>query len=74
MNQYDNVKIENSTTITHSLLHDIKDMAIELENVKLKVQILEDKINNICTCVICNGFSKDKESSLCDRCRQLMYG
>lgn len=37
------IQIENPEEITHSLLHDLKNMVVDIQNLKLKTQILEEE-------------------------------
>jgi hypothetical protein len=39
----DDIRIENPEEITHSLLHDLKNMVVDLQNVKERTLLLEER-------------------------------
>lgn len=83
----DGIKIENPELITHSLLHDLKSMVVDLQNLKANQeylrQMLDDAIDmQTCKikiphrCPVCNGSTFDEEGALCHPCdgRGIVWG
>lgn len=44
----DGIRIENPEEITHSLLHDLKSMVVDLQNLKSDNELLMDRFNLLC--------------------------
>lgn len=44
----DGIKIENPEEITHSLLHDLKNMVVDLQNLKEDGELLEQRFQCLC--------------------------
>ena len=83
----DGIKIDNPELITHSLLHDLKSMVVDLQNIKHNQehlrQMMDDaidmqtgKIKIPHRCPVCNGSTFDDEDALCHPCdgRGIVWG
>jgi hypothetical protein len=83
----DGIVIENPELITHSLLHDLKSMVVDLQNLKANQEYLRQMLDDALDeqsgrikiphrCPVCNGSTFDEEGALCHPCdgRGIVWG